>query len=96
MRLIDADAVAEAINDEIEITAEIGTHEADVCKGGLIMGLAYVNTAPTIDAVPVVRCKDCSFWHGNTQYCGKFSIPNWAQRTPPDCFCALGERKDNE
>jgi hypothetical protein len=59
MRLIDADAVAEAINDEIEITAESGTHEANVCKGGLIMGLVYVNTAPTIDAVPVVRCKDC-------------------------------------
>lgn len=53
MRLIDADAVAEAINDEIEIAAEMGTHEASVCKGGLIMGLAYVNTAPTINAVPV-------------------------------------------
>ena len=97
MRLIDADAVAESINDEIEITAEIGTHEADVCKGGLIMGLAYVNTASTIDAVPVVRCADCKCWtewSNGTGSCSRFAL-DWIG-TDADDFCSMGERKDDE
>lgn len=62
MRLIDADTVAEAINDEIEIAAEMGTHEANVCKGGLMMALAYVNTAPAVDAAPVKHEEDGTLW----------------------------------
>lgn len=57
MRLIDADAVAEAVKDEITEAKRI---DADpIFVAGLKLGLAYINTAPTIDAVPVVRCKDC-------------------------------------
>ena len=56
----------------------------------------YVRYAPTIDAVPVVRCKDCKFATVNelspskplvcglTKMCG-VTLPNW--------FCAAGERR---
>ena len=93
MRLIDADTVKKAINDEIEIAAEIGTHEADVCKGGLMMGLAYVNTAPTVDAVPVVRCKDCKHSQKDELWGMR-----WCKGTTvkDEHFCADGERKDDE
>ena len=26
--------------------------------------------APTVDAVPVVRCRDCVNWHKDTLFCG--------------------------
>lgn len=53
---------------------------------------------PTIDAVPVVRCKDCRHWYGETENdaiadCGGLMT---ATRTTPDFFCAYGERKYNE
>ena len=53
--------------------------------------------APTVDAVPVVRCKDCKMWNVEWKheagdcYCYKFL--EW---TDPDFFCAGGERKEKD
>ena len=44
-----------------------------------------IDDAPTIDAVEVVRCKDCKFYYANG---GDTCI------TEPDWFCADGERKE--
>lgn len=57
MRLIDADAVAEAVKDEV---AEAHAIEATPdFIAGLKLGLAYVNTAPTINAEPKwIRCEE--------------------------------------
>lgn len=49
MRLIDADA----LTDELAVIAY--THD---CLGML----EAINSAPTIEAVEVVRCKDCIYW----------------------------------
>ena len=56
-----------------------------------------IRNAPTIDAAPVVRCKDC--WNatkmggfmGEVLYC-----PIWERNTDDECFCSYGERKDGE
>lgn len=53
--------------------------------------LAY---APTIDAVEVVRCKDCKHWHSNTEFCSIWSFQNIAQRTLSDDYCSRAERKE--
>lgn len=51
---------------------------------------------PAVDAVPVVRCKDCI--HYNNNYCGEGF--GWCERkgighgTSDDWFCASGEAKD--
>lgn len=53
----------------------------------------YLNTLPTIDAAPVVRCKDCArcVTHKGVPICNKW-------RTFPevelDGFCSCGERKE--
>ena len=41
----------------------------------------------------VVRCKDCKYWRQNTEFCGRWSVGNAAQHTPPDWYCADGERR---
>lgn len=41
----------------------------------------------------VVRCKDCKHWRQNTEFCGRWSVGNIAQHTPPDWYCADGERR---
>ena len=52
-----------------------------------------VECAPTIDAVEVVRCKDCR-WHEREQpgmvYCPN-TVGNWVE---DDWYCKGGERKD--
>ena len=49
--------------------------------------------APTVDAVPVVRCKDCKHYtpvEGGKPLCALHSIA-----VAQDDFCSYGERKDD-
>ena len=56
-----------------------------------------IDTMPNVDAVPVVRCKDCVQWH---RHCGIKDSPNGhcfthdIEMNGYD-FCSYGERKDN-
>ena len=56
-----------------------------------------VNDAPTVDAVPVIRCKDCKHWkfaqHINDNLCHRFDGDPWIPTEPND-FCSYGERKE--
>ena len=47
-----------------------------------------IYNAPTIDAVPVIRCKDCTYYRGDHEYCvnDMFAIENG--------FCNWAERKE--
>lgn len=56
-----------------------------------------LSALPTVDAVPVVRCKDCRYWQDNNggeqyDYC------KWRLDETPDedDFCSLGERKEGD
>ena len=74
--------------------------------GGVIDRL---RAAPAVDAVQVVRCKDCKYWHEGTGWCDHHSwfieedgepchpweSNNWKMLNEDD-FCSYGERKDNE
>ena len=90
MRLIDADAI---------LKADENSDKALVLGSGKALEIAYallkkkVADATTVDAVPVVRCKDCTDWGpgtGGIPICGETCEP-----MPPDGFCSLGERKEN-
>lgn len=90
MRLIDADAVEKQAYDDVHYHAELEDWEFDVVTH-------YLDHAPTIDAVPVVRCKDCLYWQSGENECEK-----WEYCTShnigigPHSFCSYGERKDGE
>lgn len=55
-----------------------------------------VDAMPTIDAVPVVRCKDCKRFVDDkeavTSYCRRGLRDVYVK---PDDFCSYGERKDD-
>ena len=56
-----------------------------------------IKNAPTVDAVPVVRCKDCKHYEIHKpkvlENCERngYIIP-----MKPDDFCSYGERKDGD
>ena len=87
MRLIDADALIGALN------RGLWGKEWDkaLCK-------AIIHDAPTIDAVEVVRCKDCRHaheCHKSVQYTRNEPNTVTIGYTKID-FCSYGERKEGE
>lgn len=101
MRPIDADALTRRALKEKRFV--FTTH--DLLNNEYVVQTVYkdlaefINEAPTIDAVPVVRCKDCkhstTFHHTGNMYCGLHENHHFL--TDAYGFCNKGERRcDNE
>ena len=89
MRLIDGDGLWERLN------YEPWEHNADRDE----IALPIVNAAPTVDAVPVVRCKDCKYYRNHPNgLCYLHTEPKENERgysgeavcVEPDDFCSRG------
>lgn len=86
MRLIDAD------------TIKIPSTHVDIfenCRNCRLLDESEVkqiiDDAPTVDAVPVVRCKDCIHWCATVTHstlCDHYDTP--------DAFCSHGKRRIDE
>lgn len=59
MRLIDAEEVYKTLTEYYH-------HRTDMQHTALKEALDRV---PTIDAEPVIRCKDCEYYNGEDKYC---------------------------
>lgn len=59
MRLIDAD----------ELIAEISNPKYPYTYDAERVFKRMIDNAPTVDAVPVVRCKDCKYLYRETEFC---------------------------
>jgi hypothetical protein len=58
---------------------------------------AEVKNLPAVDAVEVVRCKDCAFyipWGNEGKICGR--VGAYYGDTKPDDFCSRSVRMDEE
>lgn len=114
MRLIDANALKkrmlsyyECVNEHTSKSTYTGETLMDYEVADMIEDC--IDNAPTVDAVEVVRCKDCKHWHEETGWCNQHShfigekgeachpweSNDWKMLNEDD-FCSYGERKDNE
>lgn len=87
-------------NDLISRSALIAAYDA-AHKGPPGGARKLIVDAPTIDAVPIVRCKDCRYAHmtygGECKYCDFWQEDGGeALYLPGDFYCAAGERKVKE
>ena len=95
MRLIDADALMETIG----ITKECKDCARNGMRGcsessAFVWACESITEAPTIDAVPVVRCWDCIYWEPATLSsgnCGR-ALEITAYK---DDYCSYGERRSD-
>lgn len=92
MRLTDADNVEKEMCGRLkELRMEYG--EYDHYTNGFEDAIGYVELSPTIDAVPVVRCKDCKMGEPSNVWGGWwFCISNNIHHGG-DNFCSYGERR---
>ena len=90
MRLIDADWVLEHIKP-YELSDEDWS-----ATGGTAIRLIRnaIDQAPTIDAVPIVRCKDCEYFRTNDENVPYCSNPFGLNDPEPNGFCSYGREKE--
>ena len=55
-----------------------------------------IKSAPTIDAVPVVRCKDCIYSYEEFGFIYCTFGPYGDCKVPSQFYCAEGKRKENK
>ena len=96
MRLIDGDALLNNIRRAMYPSDMTTTLAVGICE-------SHVKDMPTIDAVPVVRCKDCRWgkwlknWRGEDMViCGNKESPvsETYRLVEPDWYCADGEMRE--
>lgn len=99
MRLIDADELIEHmfLGTEYDKTVDDGMEKTEaMCKAfkcGWNDALASVmDYAPTVDAVEVVRCKDCK-WYENDGYHTNCQIMRFCVEA--EDYCSRGERRED-
>ena len=107
-RLIDANAVVRAISEEkhtIPVTVPAASYElvhekpykhGEAMRGGIRKALRCIEQAPTVDAVPVIRCRDCfgrSCWEKDENGCDICWVSGLYVRGEDD-YCPYGERKE--
>lgn len=69
-----------------------GWHLVKTGKSNVFLASMSLADAPTVDAVEVVRCKDCRFTidrENETHGCYR----NFIEDCKPDDFCSYGERR---
>ena len=88
MRLIDANAFLKDILTEGIGKTIIEYSESDI--GYMIRKL------PTVDAVEVVRCRECKHCDPETHHCDHHMGTVAPLRRKPDDFCSYGERKEGD
>lgn len=59
-----------------------------------------IEQLPVVDAVPVIRCRDCAYWETdwkpNHSIDGEHFCPMISLVTYGEWFCAYGERMESE
>lgn len=96
MRLIDADRLKDSIMFTCDLGGWIGETLLQIKK----VAVKYIENAPTIDAVEVVRCRDCKWsdWYKTLNgehrcYC----MEHGSRGHVDDDYCSYGEcREENE
>lgn len=100
-RLIDADKIVNGIALYMAENAYLNDTPLDALK----MVANWITDAPTVDAVEVVRCRECKYYCQDEIYGEMCRHPeldfeiecydHWIN-TKPDDFCSYGERKDGD
>ena len=90
MRLIDADAL---IKDIESVLWDWESVDGINAKTVLTQTITDIQNAPTVDAVEVVRCKDCKH---RTELCGDGWHPCTDMAVNDNWYCADGERREDD
>ena len=94
MRLIDADALIEKFDEKVDMKERL-IDERTAERFATFCALSdAAEQMPTVDAVPVIRCKDCTFGHYIDYGHMHCLHPCGLTTNMSDDFCSYAERKE--
>lgn len=105
-RYIDANALKESLIETLDHAKalkkeceKVGSNEIQIFAERTIIDFTVcilrLNNAPTIDAVKVVRCKDCKHIRTDNIFGGSWcQFPGILKGVKEKFFCAYGERRE--
>ena len=92
-RLVDANALLELV----QFRLPIDNQNAEVIAGCVDITRRLIQNAPTVDAVEVVRCKDCK---QTSALQGDIICKHWTEDicvfVKEEDFCSYGERRTDD
>ena len=91
MKLIDADALEAKLEEQRKLYIDMDMKGAEHLLVHDV--LHHVWEAPAIDAVPVVRCKDCRFYDTPKNFKKPYCIRGAYVKVTADDYCSKGERR---
>ena len=106
MRLCDLDEIKIRVERQYEDCHGYSGNKKAIYREAILAVRSILHSAKTIDAVPVVRCRECKYWKpsgskaGNSfsdmEYIGGCEFTNYCRRESD--FCSYGEKEgaDNE
>lgn len=89
MRLIDAD---ELLKFPIRFDKYDKKNGNEHFVFGIESVLEYAENLPTIDAVEVVRCKDCKWYNSEEHECN--DLTGYGRMLEGTDYCSYGERRE--
>ena len=92
-RLIDADKLLEIYKKWIP---QLLSKEDEGDRRGVETCIAVLEDMQTVDAVPVVRCRECKHCDPENYHCDHPMGTAAPLKRKPDDFCSYGERKDGD
>lgn len=105
MRLVDADTVSKLFDAEFKETIKLiceGETHLDNLAEGFCEAYRVIQNMPTVDAVPVVRCRECKHHRVllGRDLCAKNAVvfdgnESGLKITGENDYCFYGERKEN-
>ncbi len=102
MRLIDADAFIRFLAEQKVKETGAFTKGVNKALNIAISALKNLQITPTVDAVPVIRCRDCKFWEpygskGSRKVGGPLELEGgcmkWRGRHLDSDFCSYGKER---
>ena len=94
MRMIDADALMDVIRQH---EYRLATKQGSIDYGMFTLGIQQaVDEQQTVDAVEVVRCRECKHCDPENHHCDHHMGTAAPLSRKPDDFCSYGERKGGD
>lgn len=100
MRLIDVDELLQEFdewNADLQADSILYSLSTTERQLGMTDAMVIASQMPTVDAVPVVRCKDCIYHFYDKKYDVQYcSRKDYGYGWKDDDYCSMAVRKKNE
>ena len=94
MGLCDLNEIKVRVERQYEDCHGYSGNKKAIYREAILAVRSILHSAKTIDAVPVVRCRDCKHCDPENHHCDHPMSTSAPLSRKPDDFCSYGERKE--